>query len=144
MSSKWSKNSAVQQPPPVCRKPPGDLPTASPPIQNRTLQAYVRSFFAGTPTNFNVAALIELNPTDPDTTWAGISNQGTFNLELELFALPPYNNFRVELTALVGPAPVRDFIWNNIMQEHLFTFRLPYLTSDTNPQIELWTCQVTN
>ncbi len=144
MSSKWSKNSAVQQPPPVCRKPPDDLPSATPPIQFRTLQAYAHSFFPGTPEDFNVSALIELNPINPDTTWAGLSNQGEFNIELEVFAPAPYTIFRVELTALIGPAPVANFVWTNIVQDHLFTFRLPFLSSDTNPQIELWTCQVTN
>lgn len=142
MGNSWTKNSAVQQPPPVCKKPPEKLPAATPAIQDLELQAFVDARLVLTPGGFRTTALIFLKPNLLLNGWIGNTVFPIQNIELEIIANPTYELFSVEITALVGPAPVRSFMWHDLELQSRDPFIMPMLTQTVPPNIEFWQARI--
>jgi hypothetical protein len=130
MSSRWTKNSAVQQPPPVCRKPPEDLPSTEPPFNTQTIQAYAMVSFQGMTPPLYLAATFPLNPELPDTTWENGTNYQPDNIAVEIFSAPPYEFFTVQLASFRFGIPAATHTWLNVAPQDALPWQLPFLEFD--------------
>ncbi len=127
MSTRWSKNSAVQQPPPVCRKPPGLLPAPEPPFNRRTMQSFAEIQYPSITPPFAVAAYFDLPPEPPDTVWENGTNYPLDNIAVEIFSPPPYQFFNIILAAFRGATLLATQTWSNVVADTISPFSLPFL-----------------
>lgn len=82
MSSKFSLNSAVQQPPPVCRKPPDTPLLPIPPLEDRILIVYTKAYWPIITPPFDVTTHFPLYPTPLPYVWGGITKFPVDNIQV--------------------------------------------------------------
>jgi hypothetical protein len=127
MSSKWTKNSAVQQPPPVCKKPPAELPETTPPFDTQTMQCFASISKPGVTPPFFAQGIFDLPPEPPDTTWENGTSYKLDNVAVEIFSPPPYQLFNVTIAGFRGVTPMGTHTWSNVVPQSFSPFELPYL-----------------
>lgn len=135
MSTKWTKNSAVQQPPAVCKKPPALLPEPTPPFNDQTMQAYASIGKPGVTPPFFAEGIFDLPPEPPDTTWENGTINPLDNVAVEIFSPPPYQLFNVTIAGFRGATLMATHTWSNVAPHSIDPFELPYLEhEDFSPQ----------
>jgi hypothetical protein len=126
MSTKFSKNSPVQKPPPVCKKPPDAPELPWPPLENQILIAYVHAYYPVHTPPFLFTAHLPIWPTVPNT-WEGISNNpGIHNVKVLVVFDPAAMTVDVELQLRQNSAPIKTVTFPNlhVPQPNKFSTRL--------------------
>lgn len=126
-SSKFGKNSAVQQPPPVCQKGPDELPILPTPLYRRTLQAYVFITEPVTPGGFLFSGIGPVFPQTPAGTWLGDYRLDGTGALLTLTSPDPFHTWTVQLDGFKAHTQVAQHIWTNVLAQTLNPFTLPQL-----------------
>lgn len=141
--SKFGKNSAVQQPPPICHKGPDELPFPPPPIYERTLQAYVYISASITPGFFLWSGLIIVLPTGIPGEWAGeaspIGNGGAVTID----SVPPFNVWTVQVFALRNGIPAQAVGFPNVQIPTFNPLNVPQLYQNNFTSNRIWQCTIT-
>jgi len=142
MGNAYSKNSAVQQPPPVCRKPPDKIPAPTPPINELILQAFIDIEIPYTPGTFSLKALVILNPFPALNMWLGNTNFPLKNAEVEILLDPLTNLYSVEITAHYQQLPINSMLWLDVPLQTVEPWKLPFLNEQLPVASEHWQINV--
>ncbi len=144
MSSKFTKNSAVQKTPAVCRKPPEELPADPAPFEERIFQAYMIVRAPGTPGPFWIAGLAAIHPTFPPFTWFAQIGEPPDEVSIGLTTDASLQLFEIELTKLLNGIPIGSHTFANIRPKSLTPFELPQVTFAPAATSQLWEARISD
>jgi hypothetical protein len=134
MSTKFSGIPKTQKPPAVCRKPPPPLPVPLPPIEERTLRAYVEWYDPEGSDAVVMADYISMRPAPWPATWSGRTDAGPYYVILVASDLKPINAYHYQISLALGLSLVDTYEVPLLSPRSLEPFDSGLITFETGQQ----------
>ncbi len=144
MSSRFTKNSAVQKTPPLCRKPPDELPAVPAPFEERIFQAYMIVRGPGTPGPFSISGLAALHPTGAPFTWFAEIGTPPDAVRIQLETDAFLQLFDITLTKVRVGIPFGIHTFVDVVPKSITPFELPQVTFAPTGTNQLWQARLSD